>query len=180
MKILDNVVKSADAKKLEDLFLSNNFPWFLIKRSSGIAPAQDGFTDTIQMEHNFISHNAVQSALIHQVMGLLKWENILKKFKLDSEIFRMKSNLLFKTQSTPNTPHIDLPFPHIVLLYYVNDSTGPTIFYEKKDDKFVEIEKIEPKRGRLVCFDGDIFHSSTPPLENDYRCIINFNLKPNT
>lgn len=177
MKIFDNVVKRENADKLEELFLSNLFPWYLVKRSSGIADSQTGYTDTFQMEHNFISHGNIQSVVLHQVMSLLGWENIIKKFNLNPEILRMKSNLLFNTKTTPNTPHIDLPQPHTVLLYYVNNSTGPTILYEKNKKKFIETEKIEPKKGRFILFDGGTFHSSTPPIDNEYRCVINFNLK---
>ena len=84
------------------------------------------------------------------------------------------TNLLLKTQSTPNTPHIDYPDPHIVLLYYVNDSSGPTTFYNRK---FKVKKEVMPKKGRILIFDGSIYHSSTPPTTNDYRCVINFDLK---
>ena len=87
--------------------------------------------------------------------------------------YRMKSNLLLQTQNTPNTPHIDYKFPHDVLLYYVNDSDGETIFY---DSELNEIKKVNPKRGRIVVFDGSQYHSSTPPQKNKCRCVINMNL----
>ena len=86
----------------------------------------------------------------------------------------MQTNLLLKTQSTSNMPHIDYPDPHIVMLYYVNDSSGPTTFYNKK---FKVKKEVMPKKGRIIMFDGSTYHSSTPPITNDYRCVINFDLK---
>jgi hypothetical protein len=39
----------------------------------------------------------------------------------------------------------------------------------------VEPQKIEPKKNRLVIFNGNIYHSSTPPKLTK-RVVINFNL----
>jgi hypothetical protein len=176
MNIFDNVLSESDAIKIENLLLSQDFPWFLIKKSSGESKKIKGFTDTLQFEHNFIRDSEIKSNLIHEIMTLLNWEDIINKTNISPFIFRMKSNLLLKTQSTPNTPHIDFNFPHTVLLYYVNDSSGSTIFYDNKLDV---IKKVVPKRGSVVVFDGSIYHSSTPPITNDYRCVINFNIKNN-
>jgi hypothetical protein len=73
-----------------------------------------------------------------------------------------------------DAPHIDYQFPHLVLLYYVNNTDGDTIFL--KDNQIVE--KIAPKRGRCVLFDGSIVHASTTPTLSP-RVIINTNIKMN-
>lgn len=177
MKIFDNVVNEKNSKKLEDFLLNDNFPWFFVKKSSGKSQEVVGFNDTVQFEHHFIRDSQIASQAIHQVMYLMDWDNVVKETKVSPSIFRMKSNLLLKTQSSPNTPHIDLSAPHIVLLYYVNDSSGPTIFY---DENLKVVNEVSPKRGRMVIFDGSIYHSSSPPQINSHRCVINFNLKPNT
>jgi len=83
-----------------------------------------------------------------------------------------------------DSPHIDLTTKHIVILYYVNDSDGHTILYDKlydeqqphpkmKDLKIVE--KVLPKQGRCVIFDGLRFHTGEQP-QNNVRCIINCNI----
>ena len=174
MRIYDDGVVESNRDKLEDLFLGYNFPWYFCKKSSGVAPKVADFVDCPQLVHNFISDDKISSNYIHEVMRLLNWENIIKVTGAPERIIRMKSNLLLKTQSTSNTPHIDHPDPHIVMLYYVNDSSGPTIFYNRK---FEVKKEIIPKKGRILMFDGSIYHSSTPPITNDYRCVINFNLK---
>ena len=174
MKIYDDLVDERNRDKIEELLLKNSFPWYFCKKSSGDSKKVDGFTDCPQLAHNFIGDDKIISDYIHDVMGLLGWENILKVTGAPDGIIRMKTNLLLKTQSTPNTPHIDYPDPHIVLLYYVNDSSGPTTFYNRK---FKVEKEVMPKKGRILIFDGSLYHSSTPPTTNDYRCVINFDLK---
>jgi hypothetical protein len=174
MKIFDNVVSEQNSNQLEELLLCDNFPWFFVKKSSGKSKSVDGFSDTVQFEHHFVRDSQITSQAIHQVMYLMDWNNVVKETKVSPSIYRMKSNLLLKTQSSPNTPHIDSNDPHTVLLYYVNDSSGPTIFYDKN---FNVVNEISPKRGRIVVFDGSIYHSSSPPQTNTHRCVINFNLK---
>ena len=71
-----------------------------------------------------------------------------------------------------NNIHVDLEIPHIVCLYYVNDSDGPTTIY----DNMGAIKKqIDPKKGRILVFDGKYYHSSSNPTV-DKRCIINFDV----
>jgi len=69
-------------------------------------------------------------------------------------------------------PHKDSNQPHFVLLYYITDSDGDTIFFE--DDKKTEIQRVSPKKGRAVFFDGSIFHSSSVPSKT-HRIVINYN-----
>lgn len=89
--------------------------------------------------------------------------------------------------------HVDNFKPHYSLIYYVNDSDGDTIFYnDTLGDKFEdwmsilgnnkdlsywkENKRVSPKKGRLVIFDGRIFHKSTYPTTQD-RYVINFNVE---
>ncbi len=81
--------------------------------------------------------------------------------------------------------HVDQPYPHLVVLYYVMDSDGDTIIVnhkrtgpanftlEAKD--FSELIRVTPKKGRVVIFDGDYYHTAEQP-RNGLRCIVNFNV----
>ena len=85
--------------------------------------------------------------------------------------------------------HINQKQPHLVLLYYVNDADGETIFFDKtindiKDDnemylderhEFNIISKIMPKQGRILLFDGRTYHSASSPTTG-MRCIISSDL----
>ena len=77
-----------------------------------------------------------------------------------------------------DTPHVDLHRrKHFVALYYVCDSDGDTIIYnERMESKTYTIkQKITPKQGRIVLFDGSLYHTAEQPL-NNARCIVNYNL----
>jgi len=69
-------------------------------------------------------------------------------------------------------PHVDLPFDHLVVLYYVNDSDGDTVFFNKQNEI---VKSVSPKKGRVVAFDGSIYHGGGIPKKGP-RCAINFDI----
>jgi len=73
-----------------------------------------------------------------------------------------------------DAPHVDYTFPHLVLLYYVNNTDGDTLFYHNGEI----INKVSPKRGRCILFDGSIVHAATTPTLSP-RVVINTNIKMN-
>ena len=98
----------------------------------------------------------------------------------DRIIYRGKSTILFppsKKQKQESDIHIDSNNPEIFMdniLYYVNDSDGDTILYE--NDRKTVIERITPKAGRFLYFDGNIPHCASRPVESLKRLVININL----
>jgi len=80
-----------------------------------------------------------------------------------------------------NGIHVDLPIPHIACVYYVNDSDGDTIIYNNlygdniENVALIENQRVTPKAGRAVFFDGSRYHCSSQPTKR-HRCIINFDL----
>jgi hypothetical protein len=87
--------------------------------------------------------------------------------------------------------HINQKTPHLVLLYYVNDADGETLLFDKtindiEDDdinmiyidekyEFNAVNKVMPKRGRILLFDGRTYHSASSPTTG-IRCIITLDL----
>ena len=78
-----------------------------------------------------------------------------------------------------DTPHIDLDegFEHIVVLYYVVSSDGDTVIYNERteSDTYTIKQKVTPKQGRVVLFDGGQYHTAQQ-CKNTARCIVNYNL----
>jgi len=78
-----------------------------------------------------------------------------------------------------DTPHIDLDEGerHIVVLYYVVTSDGDTIIYNERteSDVYTVKQKVTPKQGRVVIFDGGLYHTAQQSL-NQIRCVVNYNL----
>tara|TARA_B100002019_G_C21224618_1_gene576674 strand:+ start:134 stop:691 length:558 start_codon:yes stop_codon:yes gene_type:complete len=93
-------------------------------------------------------------------------------------LYRAKSTIIFppsKKQEQQSEIHIDcIDIKMDNILYYVNDSDGDTILYE--NDRKTVIEKISPKAGRFVYFDGDIPHCASRPIESFKRMVININV----
>ena len=90
-----------------------------------------------------------------------------------------------------DTPHTDIPVDHFVMLYYVCDSDGDTIIYNEKcrdlnefnnnlkvveKTRFSIQRKITPKQGRVVLFNGRLYHTAEQPNHN-MRCIVNYDLR---
>jgi hypothetical protein len=95
---------------------------------------------------------------------------------------------LIREKNKKDTIHVNRCIPHLVMLYYVNDSDGDTIIYDKTlddipcevdyPDEFCDLNilhKISPKKGRILFFDGRYYHSPSSPTKS-MRCIITIDL----
>jgi len=90
-----------------------------------------------------------------------------------------------------HNPHVDFYDPHLVGLYYVNDSDGDTVVFNETCDKvgleqsvtfanqrkFTELARITPKKGRMVFFDGRHYHASMHPRSHPQRIVVTFNFR---
>ena len=94
---------------------------------------------------------------------------------------------VIRKQSKICNIHVNKKIPHLVLLYYVNDADGETMLFDKTindidvdmylDEKheFNVVNKIMPKQGRILLFDGKTYHSASSPTTG-MRCIITLDL----
>ena len=87
------------------------------------------------------------------------------------------------------SPHIDFPHPDAVsYLYYVEDTDGPTVIWNKKYDKFIEDNpspswwlkktKVHPQQGRLVKFSANMLHSGNVPYNYNSRTVLSLLFLP--
>ena len=117
-------------------------------------------------------------------------EKAKKEVPKIAEIERIKINRLQKIpkeyKQKYNTPHTDFPdvfTNHYSMIYYCNDSDGFTyIFNEfhnplKVPKKLTINQKVKPRKGRVVIFESNRWHSSSNPIVTDQRVIINFIFK---
>jgi hypothetical protein len=86
--------------------------------------------------------------------------------------------------------HIDTGTNHIVIIYYINDSDGDTILFTNKKgnsaesikdnfnsvntDDFELLKRVSPKKGRVLIFNGNLYHYGEYPKEGN-RFVINYN-----
>lgn len=190
--VLDDAISARYADELNTLFLSSgNLPWY--------------YQEDITYGPNTIKELGIQSRagfshLMYDDLGNVKSKDLFNIIlplvyeacdKIDydfNKIGRARSFLQLPTYKDTyeiNHPHVDMPHPHLVLLYYVNDSDGDTILYnetyEDIPEKNVSLNNVSemlrctPKKGRVLFFNGKHYHSSSRPLYN-HRCIINVDI----
>jgi hypothetical protein len=102
----------------------------------------------------------------------------------DYDLLRAKVNVTMPDPRfhayTSQVPHIDLKYddgkelPHVVFLYYINDSDGPTYFYNKDLEV---ISSIPPTMGTCVMFDGGTLHAGSTPNITPFRYALNINIR---
>ena len=180
-KIYDDCISQDVICDIEKVLLKNEYKW-----------SYWGYTVTPtspdpQMSHILYSYNPFTKTKINYkkskfcyVLNYL-FEEIEKNTDLklsEKTLYRAKSTIIFppsKKQKQESDIHIDSD--EIVmdnLLYYVNDSDGDTILYE--NDRKTVIQRISPKAGRFVYFNGDIPHCASRPVESLKRMVSNINI----
>lgn len=160
-------------KKVADIIEEESYkvPWYFFKDCA--LPLEVVERDNLDMNPYF-SHTLSQGESKSEYHRL---------FPLDfvSQI-AMKHGTMIRSHITFHFPkpekfgqhhnvHIDNEKPHDVVLYYINDADGDTFFF---DDKRNVIHRETPERGKMVIFDGSIFHSSSAPSKN-IRMTLNIN-----
>jgi hypothetical protein len=179
--VFDDLIPASLADKLEEALTHDDTNWNLALgcgNDYNAAFASSNVKDTPQMYHVLVSENAPKSQITSLAMCVLFFlesrTGIFPKF-----IPRVKANLLFPIFDNPDQyhpPHIDTPDPNAMsLVYYVNDSDGPTRFF---DDAGNIIQEVEPKKGRLAMFPSNIPHASSCPIASKQRIVVNFVILP--
>ena len=188
--VLDDVVSKSYQDSIEASILYNkNFPWFYNPSLS--KPFDDDSHDEYDSHgwvHTFIDIDKGDNSFLSSRLVPLAQEASQKVGMYCTKILNGRVFQLFPDDnSILNQPvwHIDIVDPHMVCLYYVNDSTGDTKISSKKftqgdQTSFVGSLPVEysisPKKGRAVFFDGSRYHHASNP-QKGRRVIINFNLQ---
>jgi len=89
------------------------------------------------------------------------------------QLIRVRTVLYIKNQYEGcGLAHRDMYTPHYTMIYYANDSDGPTCFFDKNMEVFKEVH---PKKGRAVIFPGTVYHGGHAPKEHTDRILLNCN-----
>lgn len=188
MIIVDNFIPPSYQERYKNILLNSNFPWFYtsdVTYENPIHQHRPCVTHQIYNQGNHVSALSVES------MGHFAAEKAgfnLTAITQGKAIlqFPLNQNLIVGVDNL----HVDVdPFyPHTVLLYYVVDSDGDTLIYNKtaqldekastqnlNPDNYQLINRITPKQGRAVIFNGAQYHTAEQPTKG-IRCIVNLNL----
>lgn len=192
IQIYDNIITEKLQNKIFDLAFAQSVVWnydlATIHPDLKISPKNtlESFQFRSIVKHDeFINNHEIYNGILDLFKEIQKKTGILL-----ADPYRVKLNLLPNDPRADkkfhHTPHIDADQDHYVLIYYIDDSDGDTvIFKETKKDfsmqdaqfvkEFTIEERIEPKKGRFVLFDGDKYHTGSSPQNNLKRTVININ-----
>tara|TARA_B000000557_G_scaffold179273_1_gene146238 strand:- start:56 stop:655 length:600 start_codon:yes stop_codon:yes gene_type:complete len=161
----------------------SDFPWFYIEDVT--ASGDNDSQHRPAMAHQYVEFDEQSPGITVSEYHDL-FIPLLKKIGLtigirNISVLQGRSFLQFpvKEKGEPDLPHIDIMDKiHIVGLYYVVDSDGDTIIYNerKESESYTIKQKVTPKQGRIVIFDGGLYHTAEQPLNNT-RCIVNYNIE---
>jgi len=182
IQIIDDVISKTYQDRLENTFLGSNVDWSFNRNltDASINIGESGFC------HNLLTSN-YKSDLFDFTLPLVYEISEKSGIKLDSILLSRSFLQLPSIRPIKHDVfHVDLTVDHVVFLYYVNDSDGPTIISNKRYDSKIgqslgnntiseAFEKVTPKKGRVVIFNGLFYHAAGIPKKNN-RCILNFDL----
>ena len=176
----DEFLTPQQAAEAEAYILQNARWQFCPKTNKESQDKESFFGDAETFQ--FVTQPLLEPSMIGDQLQYI-FEAFMSKHKIKvTNIIRVKCNLL--TQGTSDgyhSVHIDQNFPHKVFLYYISNSDGDTVFFDRSWEPNSAIEqkdlkeelRVSPKRGRGVVFDGLQYHCSTSPIKSKFRAVIN-------
>jgi hypothetical protein len=183
--VLDNFFPDSLKNQAENTFLSENMPWEFRHITAGVDssdPNDKNILETPQFTH--LLHCPDRGA-VSRYFDIPKSMLFFVEHATGcniTQLSRIKANLLTRDATTKGTyhpPHVDTGGGTYSMVYYVCDSDGPTILFDRKAGLnhhigLNKIAEIHPRRGRAIIFDSNRYHSSSSPIEHEYRIIFNF------
>ncbi len=174
-EVIDDAISIGYQNWILGYMTSPIFPWFYVNKitteDSGVDDPYNGFSHQLGPGKNSDSIKAITpDRVLFEVLGN----------KQPTELLRIRAAMFTKNQTGIDTkhhvPHVDRSKddqPYKVMIYYVMDSDGTTGIFEGNE----LIGEVEPKKGRVLLMDGDVFHASQCPKKHNQRIVINYNYR---
>lgn len=188
---LDDVIPKPYQDQLEAE--TSALGWYFHKETArpGLKFSQS-YGGFFHMAYDIASPTPVASVINALLVPLLFVSLDKANLKLD-DLIRVRLGMFPQTPlDVPyHNPHVDFYEPHLVGLYYVNDSDGDTVVFNETSEevsleesvkhanerRFTELARIPPKKGRMVFFDGRNYHASMHPMAHPQRIVVTFNFR---
>ena len=176
---------------------TESFPWYLLRKvghtwATNLNYADPNVIDGGGFYHSVVDDKKIISKYYDYFKQILFFFTDKTGIEVD-EIIRIR--LRFTNQQTDHSDatygpiHVDFTKyaePYYTLLYYVEDSDGDTILFDKVFDPAVDVYEPEniaglnivyrqtPKMGKGLFFNGHRYHSGNYPINHQTRIVINF------
>ena len=189
--VIDDFIDAEYQKDIKNILMGDyqyrekDFPWYYTEDVTGAGDPDSQHRTALG--HDYVvmddEDNPIGERIsIFHYLFLPMLKNVCREMKIKNiNVLQGRSFLQFPLNlkdRTVDTPHIDLlRREHLVALYYVCDSDGDTIIYNEREKlgTYTIKQKVTPKQGRMVLFDGSLYHTAEQPL-NNVRCVVNYNL----
>lgn len=184
MLVIDDFLPIEKFKLLQEAILGSDFPWYFLETISRPAGSYipPGAKESFGWFHNFYSKadniDSYSMDIIKPLLDKIKEHDNAEFIRIRASL---KTQLAGFTKDDYNVPHVDYDFPHMSIIYYLNESDGDTWMFNEyfngfpEPDEFSVMKRISPKPNRLLVFDGLQYHTASNPLISNTRTIININ-----
>jgi hypothetical protein len=188
MQIIEDFIPVDYQNEILDIITTNDFPWFMNDNQSGYERPNSIDNGTVPDYPYGFSHTMfwkdgpLKSPYYSLIEPLLN--RVADFVQSDIALLRVRAALLTNINMHGLCdPHVDnLQTPHTTLLYYPMSSDSPTVFYKERYDPNVEApvdfhvaDTVMPRKGSALMFDGWTFHSSSYPVNEPKRIVLNIN-----
>ena len=184
--VFDDIIEKDYQNKIKSILIGQvryndeDFPWYYIDDVTASGDYENQKRGAFV--HDYVHYQyGIESDFHYLFLDLIKASCSKLKIK-EVDALQGRSFLQLPTnikREDVDSPHTDMQFKHFVMLYYVCDSDGDTIIYNEKmisEKGFTVQKKVTPKQGRVVLFDGALYHTAQQP-NNNIRCVVNYDLR---
>jgi hypothetical protein len=186
IKVIDNFLSESYFQKIENVSTSSEFEWFStnnITDDNNPSLGHIGFSHPICVNNNFTGSgfSFLMAGFLYNVLDTIQKKNIVRS-RFDMTVHNPNKIM--------HLAHVDLeePYtPNITTVFYITDNLDcETVIFDKKitkkeDKENLEVsklkilKKVQPKKNRLVIFDGSYLHTGHSPVYENKRILINSN-----
>jgi hypothetical protein len=190
IKVLDNIIDKELQDEIENLLFDPQCSWYYNPFTVTKEEEQE-HADKHNLSKELLKNVVDTQMFVHSITkgtriddektGLVCAE-ILKQFQTRADfpieiVYRIQSNLQIRdghiSEEQHNVIHVDNYDPHYVIIYYVNDTDGDTLFFNESSI----IKRVSPKKGRILLFEGSNLHANQLPRKSLNRCVLNINIQ---
>lgn len=201
--LIENVIPASfQQATIERIQGDNHFPWFLLHRighpdhySLGTTSAyvDPNITDDAGLFHMAFDGNFVSPHydFFRTILEFFAEKSGIKIGRMLRVRLRYTHKSVGHTESKYAPPHVDFysSSPYSTFIYYVNDSDGDTIIFDKIFDSdkeqynpafsepLPELLRVTPRQGSGLFFNGHRYHAGNYPTKNSSRIVINFDFE---
>ena len=200
IQTFEKIISKTYQDRIDNIINNDMFPWYFLDsiltqkeynydyRKDIPTWNKNEVVDSFGLIHLAGVDNEANSPYFEMFLPVLYFVEEKAGVEID-QILRVRIRRTMKTpntnENTYNTPHVDLIHdkPFLTFVYYVEESDGHTILFDKiyQKDSF-DSQKEPPKimkkvphiKGNGVLFDGYLFHAGNSPQNYMKRTVINF------